>query len=129
MNEKEFRRAVKARCGEALQEAGQAEREYEEAQDAEHQAVLDQQRIRLEECTDTKAAGTITNSSDEALPDVGVLVELFADDGTQMTSSHVSVGALAPGETRRWVARRAPESLPEDFSYSVTRCQPLPVGG
>ncbi len=129
MNEEDFGQAVEARCGEALQQVAQLARAYEEARETEHRALLDQLRMSVEECTDEEAAGTITNTSDQALPDVAVTVLLFAADGTQMTSSHVLVRDLAPGETRRWMAPRAPESLPEDFSYSVARCEPLAGGG
>jgi hypothetical protein len=129
MSEEEFWRAVRERCAEALEEASDAARADEQAREAEQRALLEQQRIRVEECTDERAAGTITNTSDQTVPNVAITVLLFSDDGIQLTSSHVSVGDLEPGETRRWVAPRAPESVPEDFDYAVARCRPLAGGG
>jgi hypothetical protein len=129
MSEEEFGTALKERCGEALQEAGDVARVEEQAREAERRALLEQQRIQVEECTDERAAGTITNTSDQTVPNVAITVLLFSDDGIQLTSSHVSVGDLQPGETRRWVAPRAPESVPEDFDYAVARCRPLAGGG
>jgi hypothetical protein len=61
MNEEEFGKAVQDRCGEAVREASRVARADEEAREEEKRALLDEQRIHLEECTDERAAGTITN--------------------------------------------------------------------
>jgi len=127
MNEESFSRAVEARCGEALREAAELGRAYEEAREAEHSALLDPLRIDVDECTDKRAMGTVINTSDQAIPDVAVIVLLFDADGIQLTSSVVEVGDLAPGESRSWVAPRSPDSLPEEFEYSVERCEPVAV--
>jgi hypothetical protein len=129
MSEDEFGQALEHRCGEAIRHAGQVASAAEAACEEEHRALLEQLRMRVDRCTDRKAIGTITNTTDQALTDVSVTVLLFAPDGTQLTSSYVLVGELAPGETRRWVAPRSPDSLPEDLAYHVGTCEPLAGGG
>ena len=120
---------MEERCGTALREAAEAARADEQAREATQRALPDLQRLQVTQCTDRRAAGTITNTSDRTVADVGVTVLLFSREGVQLTSSHVSAGDLASGETKRWVASRAPESVPEDFDDSIARCRPSAGGG
>jgi len=125
MNGEEFTQAVQERCGSALNEVRELLQAYEAEQEAQHRALADQLRIEIEKCTDDQAAGTITNTADQVIPNVGVTILLFDPDSIQMTSSHVQVGDLAPEEQRDWVAPRSRYSLPEDFEYSVATCEPV----
>lgn len=124
-NGAEFTQAVRERCGSALNEVGELLRADEAEREAQHRALVDQLRIEIEKCTDDRAAGRITNTADQVIPNVSLTILLFDPDGIQMTSSQVQVGDLAPEEQRDWVAPRSRYSLPEDFEYSVATCEPV----
>jgi hypothetical protein len=125
MNDEEFTQAVQERCGSALNEVGELIAADEAEREAQHSALVDQLRIEIEKCTDDRAAGTVTNIADQVIPNVHLTILLFDPDGIQMTSSDVQVGDLAPKEQRDWVAARSRYSLPEDFEYSVAKCEPV----